>query len=33
MKTASGLFIGQSQAFFDTLNSLAQPADAAVRQC
>ena len=31
--TNSGLFIGQSQDFFDALNSLAQAADAAVRQC
>jgi hypothetical protein len=31
--TNSGLFIGQSQAFFDTLSALAQAADAAVRQC
>lgn len=31
--TSSGLFIGQSQDFFDALNSLAQAADAAVRQC
>lgn len=31
--TNSGLFIGQSQDFFDTLNGLAQAADAAVRQC
>ncbi|MGD0986162.1 MAG: twin-arginine translocation signal domain-containing protein [Candidatus Sulfotelmatobacter sp.] len=29
--TASGLFIGQSAAFFDTLNSLAEAADAAQR--
>jgi len=31
--TNSGLFLGQSQEFFDALNSLAQAADAAVRQC
>ena len=31
--TSSGLFNGQSQEFFTTLNSLAQAADAAVRQC
>jgi hypothetical protein len=29
--TASGLFIGQSQAFFNTLNALAEAADAAQR--
>ena len=31
--TSSGLFIGQSQEFFDTLNALAVAADAPVRQC
>ena len=31
--TNSGLFIGQSPAFFQTLSSLAQAADAAFRQC
>jgi hypothetical protein len=31
--TSSGLFIGQSQEFFDTLNALAAAADAPVRQC
>jgi hypothetical protein len=31
--TNSGLFKGQSPAFFQTLNSLAQAADAACRQC
>ena len=31
--TDSGLFSGQSEAFFQTLNDLAQAADAAVRQC
>ena len=31
--TDMGLFIGQSPAFFQTLNDLAQAADAAVRQC
>jgi hypothetical protein len=29
--TASGLFIGQSAEFFDTLNTLAEAADAAQR--
>jgi Ferritin-like domain len=31
--TAMGLFIGQSQAFFDTMSELATAADAATRQC
>lgn len=31
--TAMGLFIGQSPAFFQTMNDLAQAADAAVRRC
>jgi hypothetical protein len=31
--TSSGLFMGQSQDFFDVLNALAQAADAAVREC
>lgn len=31
--TSSGLFIGQSQDFFDALSGLATAADAAVRQC
>ena len=31
--TASGLFQGQSQEFFDLLNSLAVAADAATRTC
>ncbi len=31
--TGSGLFAGQSPAFFQTLNGLAHAADAAVRQC
>ena len=30
-ETASGLFIGQSQQFFNTLQALAEAADAAVR--
>jgi hypothetical protein len=30
--TSSGLFMGQSQDFFDVLNALAQAADAAVRE-
>jgi hypothetical protein len=29
--TASGLFIGQSQQFFDTVQALAEAADAAER--
>jgi hypothetical protein len=29
--TASGLFIGQSAEFFDTLNTMAEAADAAQR--
>jgi hypothetical protein len=31
--TAMGLFIGQSQAFFDYMAGLAAAADAAIRQC
>jgi hypothetical protein len=31
--TAMGLFIGQSQAFFEMINELAAAADAATRQC
>jgi hypothetical protein len=31
--TAMGLFIGQSQGFFDYMKQLAQDADAAVREC
>ena len=31
--TAMGLFIGQSQAFFDTMSELATAADAATREC
>ena len=31
--TASGLFQGQTQEFFDLLNSMAVAADAAVREC
>ena len=31
--TAMGLFIGQSQAFFEAMNELAAAADAATREC
>jgi len=31
--TAMGLLIGQSKAFFQTLNQLAADVDAATRQC